>query len=63
MEHICHVEPEGVLYSNIDVKNVDFMNIVKPMHIRRSSDVLILDFFSTVNVSPIDYYDNLNRAI
>lgn len=59
MEHICHAEPEGVLYSNVEVKNINFMNIIKPMIVRKNNSFLILDFFNTVNVSPIDYYDNL----
>ena len=61
MEHICHAEPEGVLYSNVEVKNVNFMNIIKPMTVRKNNSFLILDFFNTVNVSPIDYYDNLTE--
>jgi len=61
MKHVCHVEPEGVLYSNVEVKNVNFMNIIKPMTVRKNNSFLILDFFNTVNVSPIDYYDNLTE--
>lgn len=61
MKYICHAEPEGILYSNVEVKHLNFMNITKPMAIKESGNTLILDFFTTVNISPKDYYDNLTK--
>ena len=64
---ICEATPAGEVYCDENLnRNVNLMNVVKPMNVKRTFNEVILDFMSSASISShstaSEYYDNIEKV-
>jgi hypothetical protein len=56
---VCEATPEGKLYSDEEVKNINFMNIQKDVKVHPMCGGVAMDAYGTFSYTREGYYDNL----